>query len=89
MPGNVNSIPCTNTVFMSKYRQVYRHSHGNRMDDTVIALCDFFNRELPRLETTYQWKIPNIQGFSKCGESGFLQNLALKKQKWYYEILVT
>lgn len=52
---------------------------------TVSALCTFFRREVPRLPLTYDWKIPEVEGFAKAGERGYQQNLDLKEylnQQW-------
>lgn len=52
---------------------------------TIAVLCHFFDREVPRLSSTYNWKIPKINGFAQAGQSGFEQNLALKgylKELW-------
>lgn len=46
---------------------------------TVSALCTFFRREVPRLALTYDWKIPEIEGFAQAGEHGYQPNLDLKK----------
>lgn len=55
------------------------------LNPTVSTLCTFFRREVPRLPLTYDWKIPEIEGFAKSGERGYQQNLDLKaylNQQW-------
>jgi hypothetical protein len=49
------------------------------MEVFKAALIEYFNKELPRLEDSYQWKIPNIKGFKMSGEKGYLANVELKK----------
>lgn len=52
---------------------------------TVSTLCKFFCREVPRLSLTYDWKIPEIEGFAQVGERGYQPNLDLKaylNQQW-------
>ncbi len=48
------------------------------MKQTISALCQFFDREVPRLSSTYNWKIPKIEGFTRAGQSGYGPNIALK-----------
>lgn len=55
------------------------------MNSLVSVLCDFFERELPCLPASYQWKIPVIDGFTQSGESGYRANVELKRhlhQRW-------
>jgi hypothetical protein len=55
------------------------------LNPTVSTLCTFFCREVPRLPVTYDWKIPEIEGFDRAGESGYQANLELKaylNQQW-------
>lgn len=55
------------------------------MKQTITALCEFFDREIPRLSDTYSWKIPDIQGFAQAGFKGYEPNIALKvylKELW-------
>lgn len=55
------------------------------LNPTVSTLCTFFRREVPRLPLTYDWKIPEIEGFAKAGERGYQPNLDLKaylNQQW-------
>jgi len=52
---------------------------------TVSTLCKFFRREVPHLSHSYDWKIPNIEGFAQVGERGYQPNLNLKaylNQQW-------
>ena len=52
----------------------------------VKLLCDFFEREIPKLPESYQWRIPSIEGFSGSGESGYLVNMELKRflhEQWW------
>lgn len=49
------------------------------MKQTISILCQFFDREVSRLSSTYNWKIPNVEGFTQAGQSGYQPNLALKK----------
>lgn len=48
------------------------------MKHPIAILCDFFRREVPRLEETYNWKIPKVVGFNQSGETGYQPNLNLK-----------
>jgi hypothetical protein len=53
---------------------------------TAHSLCRFFKRELPRLESTYMWKIPNNVGFEQADESFYMANVRFKQQlhdKWH------
>lgn len=55
------------------------------MNAHVSALVSYFKIELPRLKNNYQWKIPQIDGFARCGEKGYEPNVELKKylnEKW-------
>lgn len=55
------------------------------MKPHISALVKYFKIELPKLEKSYQWKIPHIEGFGKSGEKGYLANIELKKyfnEKW-------
>ncbi len=49
------------------------------MISAAEALNDFFNKELPKLEETFDWKIPSIEGFDLSGQSSYVANVALKK----------
>ncbi|MEP1382384.1 MAG: hypothetical protein ABJK64_01180 [Paraglaciecola sp.] len=49
------------------------------MEDCKSALVEYFKEELPKLVDSYTWKIPNIEGFSKSAEKGYLANVELKK----------
>lgn len=49
------------------------------MPTTIALLCRFFDREVPRLATRYDWKIPAIAGFAQAGARGHAPNLALKQ----------
>ena len=49
------------------------------MNTPLSALTAYFETELPKLEKSYQWKIPKINGFLKCGEKGYQPNVELKK----------
>lgn len=49
------------------------------MKECANALIEYFKDELPKLQETYQWKIPNIEGFHMCGEKGYAPNVELKK----------
>ena len=48
------------------------------MTDVASALISYFENEIPELENNYTWKIPNIEGFDRCGEIGYEVNVALK-----------
>lgn len=48
------------------------------LNETVSTLCRFFRREVPRLSCTYDWKIPQIDGFAQADQSGYQANLDLK-----------
>lgn len=55
------------------------------MEQVISVLLQFFDRELPRLGISYNWKIPEIKGFSKSGECGYEPNRELKiflKRQW-------
>jgi hypothetical protein len=49
------------------------------MNECIKALVGYFNDELPKLADSYQWKIPNIDGFHLSGEKGYMPNVELKK----------
>lgn len=49
------------------------------LNQTISILCQFFDREVPLLSNTYNWKIPKIDSFTQSGESGYTPNLALKQ----------
>lgn len=48
------------------------------MNNCKEALVEYFKEELPKLENSYTWKIPNINGFRQSGEKGYLPNVELK-----------
>lgn len=55
------------------------------MNELISSLRLYFNEELPKLKSSYQWKIPKIDGFPSCGESSYEANVELKKylhSKW-------
>lgn len=52
----------------------------------VKVLCDFFERELPKLPESYDWKIPEIEGFAESLKAGYQANLELKRflhEQWW------
>ena len=49
------------------------------MKEYISAFISYFETELPKLEKSYQWKIPRINGFQKSGERGYQANVDLKK----------
>lgn len=51
----------------------------------ISTLVAYFEKELPKLENNYLWKIPKIEDFKKSGEKNYLANVELKKyfnEKW-------
>lgn len=62
--------------------------HDNRMTylkPHISTLITYFTSELPKLKKNYKWRIPQIDGFEKSGEKGYLANIELKKyfnEKW-------
>ena len=55
------------------------------LNPIISTLCTFFRREVPRLPLTYDWKIPEIEGFAKAGKREYQPNLDLKvylNQQW-------
>ena len=48
------------------------------MDFCVSTLTGYFERELPSLPTTYEWKISGIEGFGQNGCRDYLANVNLK-----------
>lgn len=55
------------------------------LNANIPILVTYFKNELPKLKNHYQWKIPEIRGFNRCGEKGYEPNVELKKylnQKW-------
>lgn len=48
------------------------------MKETISTLCEFFDRALPNLHKTYQWKIPVIENFDQTGKSSYEENINLK-----------
>lgn len=62
-------------------KECIKHFHQQEpfiLKKSISVLCQFFDREIPRLSSTYNWKIPNINGFTYAGERGYLQNIVLK-----------
>lgn len=58
---------------------------NDRLNPTVSTLCKFFCKEVPRLPLTYDWKIPEVEGFAQVGARGYQPNLDLKaylNQQW-------
>lgn len=56
------------------------------MTECTQALIEFFNRELPKLKESYAWKIPNISGFEKSGQTDYDSNVAMKRflnRQWH------
>jgi hypothetical protein len=49
------------------------------VNSTLSVLCRFFRREIPRLPSTYKWKIPEIPGFRSSGQSKYEINRDLKR----------
>ena len=49
------------------------------MDSTITVLVEYFKKELPLLEKNYHWKIPNIKGFERVGDSSYEANVKLKE----------
>lgn len=45
----------------------------------INLLCQFFKKEVPNLQHSYSWKIPQIDNFTQSGETGYQANLALKE----------
>lgn len=49
------------------------------MEECTDALIAYFEVELPKLDMSYQWTIPKIEGFAHSGEKGYEPNVKLKK----------
>jgi len=49
------------------------------MENTIDVLVEYFKNELPLLKKNYHWKIPEIEGFSRIGETGYDANIELKE----------
>jgi len=47
--------------------------------EVVGAFVEYFKSELPVLEKSYKWKIPDVEGFEHSGDKGFLPNVKLKE----------
>lgn len=52
---------------------------ASQLNQVIETLSQFFDREVPRLSSTYNWKIPEIEGFLRSGHSDYLSNIELKK----------
>ncbi|MBA6350296.1 hypothetical protein [Colwellia sp. BRX8-9] len=55
------------------------------MKQCIDVLIEYFKVELPLLESSYNWKIPKIEGFHLIDEKGYSPNVQLKKYlstKW-------
>ncbi len=55
------------------------------MKPHIAVLLEYFKKELPLLNNSYEWKIPEINGFSRCGERSYSANVELKEylnKKW-------
>jgi len=48
------------------------------LDLTIKILCEFFEREIPKLAESYHWNIPNIDGFTPSPENNYEANIELK-----------
>ena len=48
------------------------------MDLTIKILCEFFEREIPKLAESYRWNIPIINGFIPSANGNYHANVELK-----------
>jgi hypothetical protein len=65
--------------------EAVRHKNMIYVKPHISVLIEYFKIELPKLENSYRWKIPIIDGFPKSGEYGYSENVELKKyfsKKW-------
>lgn len=55
------------------------------MEKVIDTLLSYYNEELPKLSSSYAWKIPKISGFILSGQTDYEANVKLKKHfnfKW-------